>query len=346
MRNTLLLVVLAQFGLMFPSPCQAEDYEIGQGWHSGNYYLSGYASIEAVDRFGAPARLDLGDLSLFAGGRISQWANPFMEVEFSRQTLIRQGGGIVHGDWIVERFYNDMILSEHDTLRVGKILTPLGDWNQVHAAPLVPLVTRPYTAARGFETYASGISWMHDLEDGSSPDFQLYWQPDTEWFKRPASQTVRNFRNVIGVHLNLPLGLVDKIGASFQHGKLVESGERYTLYGFNANLSFGNLKLEGEAIRAHFSGAVLPGTAQVRSTETGFFALADYTVTPEWHGILAGEYYQDHMVDGSSRIISLAVNYKPSLPMVWKLEYIYQAGVPASFALVDTGLKGSFSLLF
>lgn len=347
MRHTLLPLVIFQLGLMSFPICQAEGHELGQGWQAGNYYLSGYTNIEVVDSFDTPARLDLDDLSLFAGGRISQWFNPFMEVELSKHTLIQQGGGSVHGDVVVERFYNDAIVSEHDTLRVGKILTPLGDWNLVHAAPLIPIITRPYTTARGFDAYMSGVSWMHEPESGEVPDLQLYWQPDNEWFKRPASHAPRNFHNVLGGHINMPLGLMNKIGASFQHGQLIETGEMFTLYGANANKSFGKLRLESEAIASRFSGAVLPGaTPRVHDRESGIFILADYSITPKWHGILEWERYQDHTVNMPSRSTLAAVAYRPSAPMVWKLEYIYQAGAPASIATIRTGWKAAFSLLF
>lgn len=347
MRHTLLPFVFFLPSLIFSPISQAEGYEVGQGWHAGNYYLSGYTNIEVIDRFDAPTKLELDDLSLFAGGRVSQWVNPFMEVELSKHTLIQQGGGRENGDVIVERFYNDARLSEHDTLRVGKILTPLGDWNLVHAAPLTPVITRPYTAARGFHAYASGISWQHDPEDSVTPDLQLYWQPDDEWFKRPANQATRNFHNVLGGHINMPLGLLDKIGASFQHGQLMETGEMFTLYGVDFNKSLGKLRLQGEGIISRFSGAVLPGAApRLHDHEAGIFVLADYSITPQWHGILEWERYQDHTVRINSRSTLVAVAYRPSAPMVWKLEYIYQAGAPASFATIRTGWKAAFALLF
>jgi hypothetical protein len=348
MRHTLFPFAIFQLWLMFSPVCQADEgYELGQGLPVGKYLLSGYVNIELIDRFDVPTRLDLDDLSLFASGRINEWANPFLEAELSKYTLIQQGGGSVAGDFIVERFYNDSIFSEHDTLRVGKILTPLGDWNLVHAAPLIPIITRPYTTARGFEAYTSGIGWLHDPESGVTPNWQVYLQPDTEWFKRPASQAPRSFRDVYGGQITMPFGLLDKIGASFQHGELIETGETFTLYGVNGNKTFGKLKLESEAITANFSGTVLPGASpRVHDKESGIFGLADYAITPKWHGILEGEYYQDHTVSESSRSTLAALAYKPSVPVVWKLEYIHQAGVPASFATITTGWKASFSTLF
>lgn len=344
MRHKLISLVFLQLGLLSPSLGQAEGYELGQGWHSGSYYLSGYTNIELIND---PSRINLDDLSLFAGGRISQWANPFAEVELSNYTLAQQGGVREKGDFVVERFYNDAILSEHDTFRVGKILTPLGDWNLVHAAPLTPINTRPYTTAMGFQAYASGISWLHDPADGVNPDWQLYWQPDNEWFKRPANQAKRNFHNVFGGHINMSLGLVSQFGASLQHGKLIETGEMSTLFGVNANRSFGKLRLEGEAITARFSGAVLPSVPpRIHEREAGIFGLADYSFTPQWHGILEWEHYQDHTVTMPSRSALVAVAYRPSAPVVWKLEYCHQSGVSASFATIQTGWSGSFSLLF
>jgi hypothetical protein len=347
MRHTLLPIGLYLFGLMFSPVSQAEGYELGQGLPVGDFLLSGYVNIELVDRFDAPTKLDLDDLSLFASGRINQWINPFLEAELSQYTLVQQGGGSGGGDFVIERIYNDSIVTEQGTLRIGQMLTPLGDWNLVHAAPLIPIITRPFTTARGFEAYASGVSWLHDPMSNSSPNWQLYWQPDTEWFKRPASQAPRSFHNVYGGQISLSMGLLDKIGACFQHGLLIETGETFTLYGINANKAFGKLELVSEAITASFTGTVLPGaTPRLHDNESGIFGLADYAVTPKWHGIVEGEYYQDHTVSGSSRNTLVAAAYKPSVPVVWKLEYIHQAGVSASFATIRTGWKASFSALF
>ncbi|MEQ1527063.1 MAG: hypothetical protein ABL911_09995 [Gallionella sp.] len=336
---SLIFVLLS--GLASPI-AYAENYELGQGWRSGNFYLSGYTNLELIDRFGSPAKLDIDDFSVFASGNINQWVNPFAEIELSKHTLIQQGGNAQNGDLIIERFYNDVIFSEKDTLRVGKLLAPLGEWNITHAAPLMPIVTRPYTAARGFSAYIGGVSWQHE-SSGEIPSWQLYWQPDNEWFKRPASQTSRNFHNVIGGHISRAYGIKDQMGASFQYGTLIERNETYALLGLNASHSFGKLNLQSEAIISRFSGSI----AKAHDLESGIFVLADYAITPQWHGIIEGEYYQDHTVVAASRSMLLAVNYKPdSVPFVWKLEYIHQAGVPSPIATIHTGLKGSLSFLF
>ncbi len=353
MRNRFLPIALFQVGLFFSPLCLADDpfaldepYVFGQGMRFGNYYVSGYTNIQMEDAFGQPAKLSLDDLSIFVGGRIGRWINPFTEIELTRQTLLKQGGNPGHGNIVVERLYDDALLTEHDTLRLGKTLTPLGDWNTVFASPLVPTITRPDTTAEGFETNVSGVDWMRDIQEGAS-DFQLYWQPDYEWFERLPRETPRHFQHVVGGHFNRPSGLIDKIGASFQHGVLAETGEQYTVFGVNAIQSFGNLMLESEAIASRFTGTVLPwAPPRLHSNESGIFGLADYSFTSKWHGILEAEYYQDHLVGPSSRNTLVGIDYKPHAYMVWKFEYVHQLGTPTSFSPILTGLNCSFSTLF
>ena len=347
MRQKLLAFLFCQVGLIFFPISHAYGYELDQGKFGGKYYISGYTNIEAEASPGIPADLFLDDLSLFVGGRLNNQVNPFLELELSDLTLASQGGDRENGEVVVERFYNDWVISEYDTLRVGKLLAPIGDWNLVHAAPLISLITRPYSTALGFGSYISGIHWQHDPEEGVNPDLQLYWQPNDEWFKRSTDLTNRNFHNVFGGHINLPLGLIDKVGASFQHGQFIETGENFTLFGLNANKSFGRLRVESESITAHFSGTVMAGSPpRLHDNETGIFALADYSVTSQWHGILESEYYQDHLVDAPSRSISLTVAYRPNVPAVWRLEYTHQAGESASIAPIETGWKAAFAVMF
>ncbi len=351
MRHHLIKAVLLQAAFLFPGLCQADNalppYVFGQGLRLGDFYFSGYTNIVAEDAFGQPAKLSLDDLSVFAGGNVNRWINPFAEVEFAKQTLIKQGGNPGHGNIVVERLYNDALVSEQDTFRLGKMLTPLGDWNTVFASPLVPTIVRPNTTALGFETNVSGINWMHNIENSETPDLQIYWQPDYEWFERLPRETLRHFRDVYGAHVNKSLGLIDKIGASLQHGELVETGENYTVLGANVMRTFGNLMLESEALTARFYGRALPwAPPRLHNHESGIFGLADYSITAEWHAIVEWERYQDHLVAMPSRNWLYGIDFKPQPYMVWKLEYVRQNGMPSSFSPILTGLNCSFSTLF
>lgn len=315
------------------------DYQLGQGWRRGNFYMSGYGNIKVGAPLGEPAELVLDDLSLFVGGHVNKWVNPFMELEISEHILIQQGGGPRgNGYVLVERLYNDFTLLEHDTLRVGKILAPVGNWNQIHAAPLVSTNTRPLTTYQSFSKYATGVSWLHEQTEGLALEWQLYWQPGKEMPRRPKDLAPRMYRNIVGAHVSMPLGLVDKVGASVQHGKLIETGEDFTLYGLNLTKSFGKLRLESEAISARWSG-IAP---RAHDRESGIFVLGDYAFTSRWHGILEWERYQDHETNLPSRNILAGISYRPS-PIVWKVEYVRQMG---ESPYISSGWLASLSTMF
>lgn len=341
MRNKLLVLLLFFFGLAGQSACYGEDYHFGQGMLLGDdFFLSGYGNFVFEAPKDAPYAASVDDLSLFVSGRVNQWVNPFFEIEVSGATLWQQGNGSRSNGYLVpERLYNDARLTESDTLRVGKILSPVGDWNLVHAAPLVPTATRPLTTYRGFSEYASGVSWVHENSQGDGPGWQLYWQPGSEWFHRPDAIAPRHYADVWGGHVNWPMGLVDKIGLSYQHGQLTATGGDYSLVGINARKTFGKLMLESEAATSRRSG----NTVRAHNSEWGVYGLADYAFTPRWHGLFEWEHYQDHQVDQHSRNALFGIAYKPEPSVVWKLEYVHQYGVSHS---IPTGWNASFAVLF
>ncbi|MDR3390553.1 MAG: hypothetical protein P4L77_02375 [Sulfuriferula sp.] len=340
MRHTLFALPLLLLGITAASTSRADEYHLGQGLLIGDFLLSGYANLVAEAPQGGIAKASIDDFSLFVSGRVNRWVNPFLETEISSLTLAQQGDGPrANGHFILERFYNDTSLSESDTLRVGKMLAPVGDWNLVHAAPLVPTVTRPLTTFLGFSEYTNGLSWLHETPSGEGPNSQLYWQPSNEWHERPSSITHRHYRDVWGAHISWPHGFTDKIGASFQHGQLLETGETYNVYGINVRRSFGKLLMESEATTSNWSGTA----PRMHDHETGIYMLADYAATPRWHGILEWEHFQSHLVDQASRNTLLGVAYKPESTLVWKLEYVHQMDVSAD---IQSGWFASLSTLF
>jgi hypothetical protein len=341
MRTTTLRLGWALVCLSAGPLASAADYELGQGIPAGDFLFSGYMNVVAQAPNGGANALMLDDLSLFVAGRVNRWVNPFLEAEISSLTLAQQGDGPTeNGHLVRERIYNDLRLSDTDTLRIGKILAPVGDWNLIHAAPLVPTTTQPLTTSRGFATYASGVSWLRETADTLLPDWQIYVQPGTEWFSRPAAVAPRQFRDVSGAHLNWNLGINDKFGLSVQHGTLVSSDETYSLVGANFRRRFGRLALESETTVARWSGGNQP---RAHDVEQGIYVLADYTLLKDWHGIAEAEYFQDHEHSDPSRNILVGLTYKQRPAVIWKIEYVDQLGTGHD---IPTGWQASFAVLF
>jgi hypothetical protein len=322
-------------------PGHAAEYQLGQGLPVGDFLLSGYANVEAQSLQGRSAKLSLDDISMFVAGRVNRWINPFAEVELSSQTLLQQSGGPREpGHFVRERLYNDVHATDSDTLRIGKILAPVGEWNLIHAAPLVPTTTQPLTAKQGFSAYSTGLSWLHSDATDSWPDWQIYAQPGSEWLQHPAAVDPRQFREVYGVHLDWTHDLQETVGLSLQRGKLVSTDETYQLWGMNFRHVYGKATLQGEATTTRWSGG---NATREHDAAHGLFLLADYAFVAEWHGIAEWEHFQDHQEAMPSRNLLLGGAYKPLPAVVWKLEYVHQMGRSHDIA---TGWLGSFAVLF
>ncbi len=170
-----------------------------------------------------------------------------------------------NGDFVLERFYNDADLTDSVTLRLGKMLTPVGEWNQIHAAPLVLTTVRPAVTYRNFSEYATGVSVLYSDAATHFPDMQIYWQPSTEFSERPSSIATHQYQGIEGAHVSFPIGLLDKIGFSFQQSKDM-NGVDQSLYGLDYHYTVQKLTLEGEAT---FSDISSNGTRLARDTEWG-----------------------------------------------------------------------------
>ena len=319
------------------------DYHLGQGLSVGDFNFAGYSNIVGDLPDGSKRKsLTFDDLSLFASGHLNQALNPFVETELTGYTILHGGGPQISNDQVhvvVERLYNDAQLSDNFTLRLGKMLTPVGEWNQIHAAPLVGTTTRPLSTARGFSNYTSGLSLLYASPSSNLPDIQVYYQPDKEILPLPFSEE-RQYERSEGAHVSWPMGLTDKIGVSFQRTGFVGRGAIQYLGGLNIRQTFGKFTLDGEATYTSLSGQT---DKTARSTEGGGYLLGSYALTSAWSVHAWYEYYQKREEPDAIQDVLFGVSFRPLPPLVWKLEYLRNVG-----NAVDTpnGAYVSFSVLF
>ena len=307
------------------------------------FNFSGYTSLVVDAPAGDKTTLSIDDLSLFITGHINQTVNPFLEAELDGVTLLRQGEAPlskISPQTSLERLYNDSYLTNNLSLRVGKMLSPVGEWNLIHAAPLVWTTTRPITTERGFSDYTSGASLIYNDAKGRLPDVQFYVQPAGEFRPTPSSRAIREYERVSGFHLNFPSGLNDKLGFSFQHAQVKNTGVQQNLIGFNFNKELGSLELESEAIHTHISDT---NNAPLQDSEWGAYLQGVYALDERWHLIARYENFVDRDFSGASKNALLGIFYKSASPLVWKFEYIEQDGRQLE---IQTGLYASFSMLF
>ncbi len=125
---------------------------------------------------GAPNRLDLHDLSLFAGWDPGGRWRLFGEFELGEALVVREGRlRTDQREFDYERLYAEYDLRPDLKLRLGKFLTPVGRWNLIHADPLVWTTRRPLTTELPFAAHASGLSLLGEgAWHGGVFDYQLF----------------------------------------------------------------------------------------------------------------------------------------------------------------------------
>ena len=144
---------------------------------------------------------------------------------------------------------------------------------------------------------------------------------------------------VEGAHVSVPIGLLDKVGASFQQSRDV-NGIDQSLYGIDFHYTIDKLTLQGEAT---YSDIAHRGTTGVRDNEWGAYTSASYSLTDQWSVYGWYETFADRAAPSTAHDILFGFSYRPHPAIVFKLEYLQNlSGRPVN----PTGLFASWSVLF
>ncbi len=142
-----------------PAPEDRGGYTLGAGLPLGSsgVRLGGYATTEFENPTDAQAAWTFDDLSLFVFGDIGSRARFFVEAEETQFLTIDSSGVAFHNNADLERFYVDYLHADAFKVRVGKFLTPVGTWNEIHPDPLTWTVSRPVASYATFPAFTTGV---------------------------------------------------------------------------------------------------------------------------------------------------------------------------------------------
>ncbi len=326
-RGLQLLPLLITLAVPAAFADEDRDYRLGQGFvfDALHLKLGGYLNLTASNLQGEDATLALRDLSLFATWRPSVRWTLFMEAEVEDSMLV-DDRGLTGSDaeLALERLYLEYTHRHWLSMRAGKFLTPVGRWNNVHAAPLVWSVSRPLVTELPFPSFATGLAASGSLlTDNGNLDYILYvddsedfdpanGETDFEGIELPGQSN--DFEQAAGLQLRYHfLDERAEIGASYLHFNQFEHAEDSDLLGLDFFWTSAGYELSSELIYRFNEGS--------QSNEWGGFLQG---VAPISHGIhVYGRYenYEAHSraIDTRQRIIGLA--WRPQPPVTLKLEW-------------------------
>jgi hypothetical protein len=284
--------------------------------------LRGYAVVAYRRVEGEPDTFDQEKFAVYFNSPLDDHVSVFAEIEFShgvRFTEPGEGDDRDAGTVKVERALVDYHPADWAQVRVGKFLTPFGDWNVNHADPLHYTTSRPLVAELVFPETLTGILLQGTIFPGDwEVDYRLHVSNGSG--ERPDTEDA-NWRKGIGGRLAVrPVGGL-QLGASF----LDDADDRYDdwhqqNFGVDFRWRPGALDLNGEAIVSRSEGDDSQGSPE------GYFAEAAYTFDERLTPVLRYEWLRRPRYGRAVRVGILGIAYRPLPPLLLKAEYQVRRG--------------------
>jgi len=324
---TLLTLILLPPALLYgaggePLEKRPWEYNLGQGLRilNSDFFLGGYINTEYVDESGEDGLFVLEDLSLFVFGDLSRNLRFFSEFEDQEAIELKiDGDPETNENWQIERLYFDYLYRERLNFRIGKFLTPVGIWNDIHAAPLTWTVSRPAVSIASFPEFITGVQFFGNFssrEDDFSYTFSIQ---ENESISERTS--FRNTHRFYGGRIKWfgPAGL--EIGMPLLYYNERPMDDDIYLTGLDITIK---KPLYEVRLETSYSHVELQNGRD--SKEYGYYIQGAYSLTSSLFLIARHDYFNARENIGDHSSISLGSAYKVRPQIIVKLEGQYKSG--------------------
>lgn len=320
---------LEQAAAQLPAPPVSSPHAI---------HLGGYGSVVLGRSTGSATTPQTGiteaAVALLASGTILRRLSYFGEIEAADRTEENWTGRRQQQGLDVERLYAEYAFADAFRLRAGRFLTPIGQWNEIHAEPLTWTALRPLTTYRPFAKSTTGIMAAGAVSVvGHDAGYAIYFSPP-HWSREQGQESafVRALGGRIAAEL-FPGFVVGASAATFRVSRPYEaSDERYGepsggeysgeeqreaeadargLAGADVGWNLGRVELLSEAV-------ALSGTT-TRPAERGAFLQAAIRLWNPLHLVLRTETYRP-VYSSPADIQTLGLTLRPFPHATFKLE--------------------------
>lgn len=339
----------------------AWSYQLGRGLRLGDsgLWLGGYASVKVEDYRHQAWRAHLSDLSLFVGWEKGPWRF-FSEFELGDALGMGNGEALStqHGYFDLERLYLDYVHADALQARFGKFLTPIGRWNQIHAAPLIWTTSKPMIVEGPFPMHVSG-GMIHGTVNALDKlwSYAVYGGGGGELdFKSPDESRDDNFRDIAGFRLYHGSPGQVQFGLSYAHysDRVYHPGAK-NLVGVDVFWTRKRYEISGE-FAYRFGGGSSHGAFDFDEPGANhdLWGLYLQGVAPLVGNLFAVGRFETFQREGATSPGYLwlgGLAYRPVPPMVFKVEYSFGRNTGDLFPSKDLGgfsegFAASFAVLF
>lgn len=321
----------------------SSTYQLGRGYKVGNtgIRLGGYIDVHfnGYTENAWPWSAETGDLSLLVSWNNGSKLTFFSELEVEDALSVGQHFGPTtnNAHFSLERLYVDYLVNDTLSVRLGKILTPIGQWNLLHADPLVWTTTRPVATENLFSKRATGIMLHGSMPVGDqSVDYAVYGDYSSTLDPSPAD----DFDNAVGMRLRYNINDDLQIGLSYiDFSEQSNRSSRNHLLGLDVAWTYQRLSITSEIVYRNNDAKV---NEKIIADAWQGYIQGVGRIAGHVYGVGRYEFFdQLNLPSGQVGVLGLA--YHPKPPLIWKLEY--RLGTNNRFLAPD-GLFASFAVLF
>lgn len=307
------------------------------------FRLGGYSSVDLRIPRTETTQLRLNEISMILTWDQNTRFKFFGELELEDPIRYqRRPGWTDQGSYLdLERLYLDYNINEQSNLRSGRFLTPIGRWNQLHAAPLVWTASRPLVTKTLFPYATNGAMLFGTVGfNERSLEYQVYAEALKDQHKdndetiyremRGARITLNNLLHFSGE--NAGLNAIGLNIASYQEDR--PNAPQFRLYGLDFLLAFDRWELLGEAYTRQ--------TPQGKDAGHGAYLQSAYMMADDWYWITRLETLNvPNNADADRWVLGVTKRVKPN--QLLKLEFI---GGSDAYEEVPRGFTASFAVMF
>jgi hypothetical protein len=253
-KSAALVMLLASLCNVVSGQEVDKGYQLGRGLPLGDtgIRLGGYMSTRVQGLGSMPWSFNLASLSLFTTWDNGSKLRYFSETELEGGLTAGQNQDLStrDGHFDIERMYIEYLATDHVTLRLGKFLTPIGQWNLIHVEPLVWTSSRPVATTNLFSDYATGAMVLGNfMVAGRNLEYSVYHDYSSSLDPVHGAEGGLWFDNAQGLRLRYYLDDNLKIGLSYADYALVgSSNSRNHLAGLDFIWTYQRYILNAEAV--------------------------------------------------------------------------------------------------
>ncbi len=242
-----------------------------------------------------------------AWGQITERASYFLEWDVAKRTNETWTGREAEENLLPVRLYLEYAANDLLRLRIGRFLTPIGQWNEIHAEPLTWTPIRPLVTYRPFAKSLNGVLLAGQTSmGGHDAGYAVFWAPGLDFDNDVETGEESQFVRAVGgrvaaeVHPGVVIGLSaarERRSRPIIYDELEGSPEAYAREEDQTDRTLlgGDLRWAGQSAELMAEGTWLTARGPEPYEGGAYVLTALHLKGPLW-GVGKGEWYSP--VDG------------------------------------------------